>query len=561
MKNLIIEHLYIFSPSEKKAKHISFSSGINIVTSSKIDGNKKGKSIVLKSLYHALGADSFFDDKWDSDSKVYILQFSIDGTPYRICRHSRLFKIFDSENNLTFKTVDRKDLAAYLDSLFDFSVKLPNRADDKLETTSPVYNYILNYLDQDKMDCTRFNSFRSLGEYKDYKANTVYYHLGVFDENYYTLVKDIEIAQQEEGQLVKEHESIHQVIKRVRDSIAGEDIPTSDFAVLQRDLSEYTSEYNKIISELRKTRNTLINLRNSHEDTMQMLNNLRGLDKQIESEIKELNAHKCPYCSSYLDDTTEQRIIKYNDSEDVYILTFDLQAQAVELEKKISDTEFKYQQISSRLQSYEESIDISKNELSDILRAKSLREILDKFKSDLGEVADNLAETNSKLETLKKQKKVYDKKKKEVNKKYSQLMTNDRVSFGLQEIDVKRFDNIELTFEAGGSNKPIATVIWYFNLLRLKSEFNNDSIKFPIVLDSPNNVELDDGKRKELFEYLFTNSDKNTQMIISTLGFSESDYPEASIDNIIFLDNPKYSLLSTEEYIAHFNILAICDRE
>lgn len=63
MKKLTVNHLYIFSPSEKKAKHISFSAGINVVTSSKVDGNKKGKSILLKSIYHTLGADSFLMTK------------------------------------------------------------------------------------------------------------------------------------------------------------------------------------------------------------------------------------------------------------------------------------------------------------------------------------------------------------------------------------------------------------------------------------------------------------------------------------------------------------------
>lgn len=554
-------HLYIFSPSEKKAKHIAFTSGINVVTSSKADGNKKGKSIILKSIYHTLGADSFFDDKWNSDSKVYILQFSIERVEYYICRHCRLFKIFNFQGDLCFKTVDRKELAIYLDGLFDFSVKLPNRIDDRLETTSPVYNYILNYLDQDKMDGTRFNSFRALGEYKDYKANTVYYHLGVFEEKYYMIIKDIEMAQEEGDMLTKEHDSIHQVISRIKESIHESDIPSSDFSVLQQDLSEYTAEYNTIVSDLRKTRNALIKLRNDQEETSQMLSNLRGIDKQIESDIQKLNDHTCPYCSHALEDTTSHRIVKYNDSEDIHILTFDLQAQLVELEKKIWDTENKYQKMSTRLQSYEESIDIGHTEISDILKAKSLREILDKFKLDIGTVSVKLASNNQKLVLLKKQRKVYDLKKKEVNKKYSEIMTVDRLSFGLQEIDVKRFDNIELTFEAGGSNKPIATVIWYFNLLRLKTEFNKDSIRFPIVLDSPNNVELDDGKRQELFKYLFATSDKNTQMIISTLGFTESDYPDAEIDNIIVLENPKYSLLSEEDYITHFQILAMSDKD
>ena len=53
------------------------------------------------------------------------------------------------------------------------------------------------------------------------------------------------------------------------------------------------------------------------------------------------------------------------------------------------------------------------------------------------------------------------------------------------------------------------------------------------MLDSPNNVELDDGERQELFDYLFKNVDRNTQLIVSTLGFSAVDYPDIEFDNNI----------------------------
>lgn len=95
----------------------------------------------------------------------------------------------------------------------------------------------------------------------------------------------------------------------------------------------------------------------------------------------------------------------------------------------------------------------------------------------------------------------------------------------------------------------------------MKNEFNSNSIHLPVVLDSPNNVELDDEKRKELFDYLFSNADSSTQMIISTLGFTKSDYPDNKIDNIVTLENPKYSLLSSEEYITYLDILTRCDNE
>ena len=74
MNNLIIEKLYLFSTENKTAKVIDFSPNRNIITSSQVDGNNKGKSVILKSIYHTLGADCKFDSKWNEKEKTYIIQ-------------------------------------------------------------------------------------------------------------------------------------------------------------------------------------------------------------------------------------------------------------------------------------------------------------------------------------------------------------------------------------------------------------------------------------------------------------------------------------------------------
>ncbi len=127
-------------------------------------------------------------------------------------------------------------------------------------------------------------------------------------------------------------------------------------------------------------------------------------------------------------------------------------------------------------------------------------------------------------------------------------MLEGKNKFNLKEIEDARFENIKNNFEIGGSNKPISTIIWYFNLLRLKYEFNPNCVRFPIVLDSPNNAELDDTKKKELFEYIFKNVDKDSQLIISTLGFEKNEFDTINISNVINLDNEKYELLSNVSY-------------
>ena len=57
---------------------------------------------------------------------------------------------------------------------------------------------------------------------------------------------------------------------------------------------------------------------------------------------------------------------------------------------------------------------------------------------------------------------------------------------------------ITLPASAAGQNFSIYAegIVWYVNLLKLKHEFNPDAIDFPVVLDSPNNAETDQEKKK-----------------------------------------------------------------
>ena len=196
MHKLVVNGLYLFSIKEKKAKYVSFADGINVITSSKDNGTKRGKSVIMKSIYHTLGADCIFEDKWNINDKVSILDFSVDTKEYYILRYQRLFKIYRKDNlHLLFRTNSRAELAEFLGVFFDFKVMLPNKFSGEIEVTPPAYNYLLNFIDQDGMDGSKFLSFASLQQYSDYKDKVLYYHFGVYNEEYYFLVKSIEIIE------------------------------------------------------------------------------------------------------------------------------------------------------------------------------------------------------------------------------------------------------------------------------------------------------------------------------------------------------------------------------
>lgn len=108
-------------------------------------------------------------------------------------------------------------------------------------------------------------------------------------------------------------------------------------------------------------------------------------------------------------------------------------------------------------------------------------------------------------------------------------------------------------FCASGSNKNIATVIWYLAILQLRKEFNSNVIEFPVVFDSPNNVETDDKKKHALLEYILKNT-PTTQLILSSIGFNPKEFNLSNI-NLITLKNPKYQLLDEKTYIKYVSFM------
>ena len=132
----------------------------------------------------------------------------------------------------------------------------------------------------------------------------------------------------------------------------------------------------------------------------------------------------------------------------------------------------------------------------------------------------------------------------------------------LNEIDPDSFKAITKNFTARGSNKPIATVVWYLTLIKMRRQFNSKSIDFPVVFDSPNNVETDDLKTHDLLQYILDENKDGGQLVLSSLGFNADKFSTVKPINIINLENDKYHLLDELSYKKYFQLLSeLCDAE
>ena len=332
---------------------------------------------------------------------------------------------------------------------------------------------------------------------------------------------------------------------------------TKSIDSLREEVERSKEQYSKISTNLSKIKFDLIQLRNDKEDLALKLKKLESVNKLNEKDIISLLEHKCPYCSSVISDTFELKIQKYNLADDFILLSNDIQIELAKIEKKIQKQEELYREWLNKLNRYEEKLKTTSGEISDVLKHKGYIEVKESLLNELAELREQLLKEEDSLKFLQKEEKKYNEIKKKINKRYYELMLSDKIRFMLEEIKPKSFEKITKIFSAGGSNKPIATVIWYINLIKLKNEFNPDAINFPIVFDSPNNAESDVSKKVEVYKYLVDNVDDKNQLIVSGIGYNTKDFENVKFDNIINLDNAKYQVLCEQDYNDNIELLRI----
>lgn len=400
-----------------------------------------------------------------------------------------------------------------------------------------------------------------MGQYAKFKENVLYYHLGAFDETYFDIVKQLEQLSDAKKKFEQRQMLVDSMFEKVNSELKGSTY-SSNLIALNAEVEKSKEEYSKIVSHLNKVKQTIITLKNQRVEFENALLELRQVAKQTEKDIDLLNEHICPFCKSQILDTTELRASKYNSSDDIIIVSNDAQRSILELNSKIDSASQEYTELLAILKEFDERFRLSSSQVNDVLKHKGFIEVRDSLLNEFGELKRSLEQNKIDIDGLKKEKRKYDASKKAINTKYYELLLHDKTMFGLSEIDEKRFENITRTFTASGSNKPIATVMWYMNLIKLKNQFNPTAIKFPIVFDSPNNAETDDTKKHELLVYLLNNATKDNQLIISTIGFDGSSFEQGKSCNVISLTNEKYHLLNEKEFVLYSDLLfELCNKQ
>lgn len=553
--NVIFEKIYIFDIISKQAFVTSFEKGINVVTSSSVDGTDRGKSVLLRSLYHVLGADAHFDKKWKNEDKVYLLEFLVDKQKYFIYRHRKVFKVFNNELSIIFQTSSRTELSDILSRIWSFEIFLPNRKTERLEIAPPGYTYVMNFIDQDKYEGTSFDSFKNLNQYSNFKPDVIYSQLGVYDKKYFESVKN----KQNLLERIKDSEASYKKANEMQDktsSLLGNVIVPENVEELERELSIRSKEYNELLKSMNESRYRLTSLRNEEYELEIALTQIQRFKDNKEMEIKNiLNQDICPECHTILSDTTDLRSKRYNSIEDSGYIGDSIYEDLEKVKQKINQSEYFYIELSKKMEAYKKDINLTKNEIDNYASYMGLNELYNSLNNDMFTEYQLQTELKDRLENIEEELKKVAEEKTDVNKQYYEMIDRLVLKFGLNELEDTQYKAINRVFCASGSNKPISTVIWYFTLNNLKKRLNDNSLSLPMVLDSPKNAEMDNDKEQALIEYILEESPNYCQLIFSSIGFKKTDFNFEGNLRIIELKNDKYQLLDSKTYSDNEEIL------
>jgi len=547
MKKLLLKEILLLSKKEGKAKKIRFDPDTTVVTGL----NNTGKSSLIKSIYHCLGADVDYHPKWKGANVTCLLKFELNDKEYNILRHQNLFGVFDNKLNLIKAAQGiTTGIGPYLTSLYEFKIQLKQNTSKKYVIPPPAFQYLPYYVDQDKGWSKPWDSFENLTHFSGWKSDLINYHSGIKPKEYYelsALIGDIKTS-------CKEKEAERTVIINAQSKIE-EDHPPVSFDI---DINSYKNEIeyllkkcNELHIEEEKYRMKLSDLR-SHEIILQnqldiAKASLKEIEKDYEFTLKITDNHvDCPICGTEFENSLIERFSLVEDAEACREMILELNGKLKELRTKIDPIEKEFMDNKNKTNKINKILEEKKGaiKLHDLIQSESQKEIRKIFRSRIDLYSDELGALYDDEKKYVKDRKIYTDKERtrKIKDTYNAFMSKFLPVidvYGLTEDDYK---DIPAKVKEKGSDHPRAMMAYYYSFLHTIKQFST-SYYFPIVIDSPNQQDQDDQNVPRIMDFVLNKKPESSQLVLGTVELHGARY-----DGYLVELNDKYSLLSKKEY-------------
>lgn len=548
---LEVTSLLITDTTENLSKKVDFSKK-TLITS---DKNSKGKSIIMKSIYHALGANSQYDDPFEHRSKIYDIHFKINSLNYRIIRFKDDYVVF--KNDKVIKKIRRNivELSQFLKEETDNYVYLKDRNSDKLVLAPPAISYIPYYLDQDNSWKKDIKPFRNLDQFAKLSRDELfYYHLGVYDEYYGKGKNVVTEIKNKISELEEEVNVLDQTYTDLQ-KILGTDTVIENEEEMNQKIRIYKKQIDEKLKKVEKTRNTLYSIQNDTIVKTQQLNQVESLLKELEKTNCTDGAVFCPKCGEDITDTLNAEIEKQYNKNYLVTRQKDIQYEILEYGNQVIELKSKLSHEIDELNSLDKNFKESNSMFEEYLNKKASINLYNELIEDMSKKTYEIREKKLKLEEVTSNILSYRTKKMEVNKKFKELYIESLRSLNVTNFRSSNIKNFKKA-NIGGSQYVRSTLAFFFSFIATKKNLELNRFMYPLLIDSPREGEQDMDNSHDILDFIMKKNIEDYQIIIASVSADEYiDFNEYPDWKIVKLDNQEYHLLQKSEYDE--NIIAI----
>lgn len=551
-KQLLIKQLTILSIPEKAAKTVTFHPQRNLITGE----NDVGKSSIIKSIYHSLGADVHFDSVWEKADAISLLTFSYSNKDYMMLRSRDYFGLFDENGNLiqSFDSII-KGLSPHFAKLFNNKLKLKQSQTNQRIPVSPAIQFLPFYIDQDKSWTKPWDSFEGLGVFSGFKRDLINFVTGIRPNEYFLLSEKIDQLSAELTTLRNESG----VLKSARSTVEKH-IPKAFFDI---DIKSFKKDIDRLLVKLEVLKNkeneyrkNLVKQKNKEvfvdNEIALVSKSIRAINKDYEHSLNDLDGEiTCPTCNATYENSMVSRFGLLEDADTCRSLLSDyledkkkISKEVAKLESQLNLQVAKVREITSLLNEKK-----GKVRLKDLIQNESSKQVREIFNHSQSSYRTRIFEIEEKKSVFESDRSKLNNKERKglIVSRFNALIDQFLIKLNVHTLNSKGFSDIPLSVKSQGSDTPRALLAYYYAVLFTSKEFTSLPI-FPLVIDSPNQQDQDDTNRNKIINFIFNNTPSDYQLILGTVDLHGVDYDGHTISPMT-----KLGLLDRDEFEESYN--------
>lgn len=557
---LLIKKLTILSIPEKSAKTVTFHPKRNLITGE----NDVGKSSIIKSIYHSLGADVHFDNVWEKADAISLLTFSYCHKDYMILRSRNHFGLFDIQGNLlqSFDSII-KGLSPYFAKLFNNKLQLKQSQTNQRIPASPAIQFLPFYIDQDKSWTKPWDSFEGLGIFSSFKRDLINFVTGIRSNEYFLLSERID---QLSAKLItlKNESGVLSSAKKTVEKYIPKAIFDIDIKAFKRDIDRLLVKLEVLKNKENEYRKNLIKHKNREvfidNEIALVSKSIREINKDYEHSLHDLDSEvTCPTCNATYENSMVSRFGLLEDIDTCRNLLSDYLEDKKKIKKEVTKLE---NQLNLQVANVREITALlnekkGKVRLNDLIQNESSKQVKEIFKRSQSSYITQIGEIEEQKSALETERsKLNNKERKDsIVSRFNTLIDLFLIKLNVHTLNSDGFNDIPLSVKSQGSDTPRALLAYYYAIIFTSNEFTSLPL-FPLIIDSPNQQDQDAKNRNKIIKFIFDNTPDDYQLILGTVDLHGVEY-----DGHIISPDTKLKLLDKDDFEESYNkVVPLLDR-